>query len=85
MRDDQSRDQRVARKWQTTNGTNPLIRKREMNQTLTTQEAANELGVHVNTVYRYIANGDLTAIRVGPKLLKINKTELERFMKGQVS
>lgn len=56
-----------------------------MNQTLTTQEAANELGVHVNTVYRYIANGDLTAIRVGPKLLKINKTELERFMKGQVS
>jgi excisionase family DNA binding protein len=54
-----------------------------MTETLTTQEAANQLGIHINTLYRYIANGDLTAKRVGPKLLKIDKSELNRFMKGQ--
>jgi excisionase family DNA binding protein len=52
---------------------------------LTPKQVADALGVHLNTVYRLIANGDLTAVRVGPKLLRVNKTELNNYLKGQVS
>lgn len=54
-----------------------------MSQLLTPKQVADALSVQLPTVYRYIANGDLTAKRVGPKLLRIEKSELDRFMKGQ--
>jgi len=54
-----------------------------MEQLLTPKEVADALGVHLNTVYRLIANGDLTARRIGPKLLRVNRNELNNYMKGQ--
>jgi excisionase family DNA binding protein len=54
-----------------------------MNELLTPKEVSDALSVQLNTVYRYIANGDLIAKRMGPKLLRIEKAELDKFMKGQ--
>ena len=50
---------------------------------LTTKQVADELGIHLNTVYRLIANGNLKAKRLGPKLLRVDKSDLEKFMKEQ--
>lgn len=54
-----------------------------MSELLTPKEVADALSVQLPTVYRYITNGDLIAKRMGPKLLRIEKTELDKFMKGQ--
>ena len=54
-----------------------------MNNLLTPKQVADTLGIHLNTVYRLIANGDLTAVRVGPKLLRVNSDQLSAYMKGQ--
>jgi excisionase family DNA binding protein len=54
-----------------------------MTQLLTPKEVADTLGVHLNTVYRLIASGDLTAVRIGPKLIRVNRDELNKYMKGQ--
>ncbi|KUI00954.1 hypothetical protein AU189_11490 [Mycolicibacterium acapulense] len=40
-------------------------------------EAARITGLHRCTIRRYIAEGRLTAYRVGPKLIKINVDDLE--------
>jgi excisionase family DNA binding protein len=47
--------------------------------------AAERLGVHPMTVRRYIADGRLPAHRVGPKLIRINADDLERFASGNVA
>jgi excisionase family DNA binding protein len=54
-----------------------------MSELLTPKQVADALSVQLPTVYRYITNGDLVAKRMGPKLLRIEKTELDKFMKGQ--
>lgn len=54
-----------------------------MTELLTPKQVAHTLGVHLNTVYRLIANGDLTAVRIGPKLLRVNRDALNNYMKGQ--
>jgi hypothetical protein len=43
---------------------------------------ARRLGVSPNTIRNYVANGQLTAIRVGPKLLKFDVVELDRIAQG---
>lgn len=45
---------------------------------LSTAEAAEYLGVSVNTIRNYIAKGLITAQRVGPKLLKFNPADLDK-------
>ncbi len=42
-------------------------------------EAAAYLNVSVNTLRKYVAAGDITARRVGPRLLKYDPAELEAF------
>jgi len=44
---------------------------------ISTAEAARRLGVSPNTIRNYVANGQLTAIRVGPKLLKFDADEVD--------
>lgn len=46
---------------------------------LGTQEAADVLDVHVNTIKNLIQKGDLKAFKVG-RVLKIHKSELMRFV-----
>ncbi len=46
-------------------------------------EVAKILSVSTATVYKLIAKGELKAFRIGPKLLRIQKHELDNFKKGQ--
>ena len=43
-------------------------------------EAAGRLGVNYRTIRRWIAVGRIDAVRVGPRLLKIDAAQLERVM-----
>jgi excisionase family DNA binding protein len=44
---------------------------------LTLAEAADTLGVHPRTVRRMIARGDLAAVRIGPRLLRVRAADVE--------
>jgi excisionase family DNA binding protein len=44
-------------------------------------EAADYLGVHTRTIRRYIAEGRLTGYRVGPRLVKVKRVDLEKIMR----
>jgi len=48
-------------------------------QTLGITEAAAYLGVSRDTVRRRIADGDLPAHRLGPKLIRINVADLDHL------
>ena len=43
--------------------------------------AARRLGVCTKSVRRYIADGRLTAYRVGPRLIRLNPNEVDRLMR----
>ncbi len=43
-------------------------------------EAAEMCNVHYRTIRRYIASGRLDAVRVGPRLLKVRRSDLEELM-----
>lgn len=43
-------------------------------------EAAEVAGVHRLTLRRWIAEGRLTAVRVGPRLIKVDIAELESLL-----
>lgn len=47
---------------------------------LATEEVARILGVHVQTVRRYIRSQQLPAIRLTPRLYKVRAQDLERFL-----
>lgn len=44
------------------------------------KEAADRLGVAVITARRYVSSGELPAVRVGKKLLKVRPADIEAFM-----
>lgn len=43
-------------------------------------EVAEELNIPRSRAYELIANGDLPAVRIGQKSIRINRQELERFL-----
>lgn len=45
----------------------------------TPKEAAALLGVHQITVYRWLNDGSLRGVRLGPKLWRIPRSEIERM------
>ena len=53
------------------------------NEVLTPAEVAKALSVSLATVYKLIADGEIKAVRIGPKLLRIDKQQLNNFLKGQ--
>lgn len=47
---------------------------------LTVPETAAELRIPRTRCYALIASGDLPAVRIGEKSIRVNKAELERFL-----
>lgn len=54
-------------------------------EALSIQDVAVILGVHENTVRNWIAEGILVAVRVGPKLLRVPRSELTRLRLGRLA
>lgn len=48
---------------------------------VTQQEAADKLDVCPRTIRRYVADGRLTAYRLGPRLIRIDASELDRLLR----
>lgn len=47
---------------------------------LTVPEVAEELRIPRSRAYELVASGDLPAVRVGQRSIRINRAELERFL-----
>lgn len=52
---------------------------------LDTHDVARILGVHVQTVRRYIRAKRLPAIRITPRLYKVRRLDLERFLREHLT
>ncbi|WP_176358172.1 helix-turn-helix domain-containing protein [Mycobacterium persicum] len=55
-------------------------RERRHPERIGLQEAADRLGVCYRTMRRYVSNGTLDAVRVGPRLLKVDAAAVEALM-----
>ncbi|HEY9311742.1 helix-turn-helix domain-containing protein [Williamsia sp.] len=47
---------------------------------LSVDQAAEELGVSSKSIRRWISGGRLTARRAGPRLIRIDRREIEKMM-----
>jgi len=56
--------------------------KDEFDELLTIGEAAEVVGVHPSTIRRRIEKGKLIAFRVGPRLIRVRRSDLERLFKS---
>lgn len=52
-------------------------------QLISTTEAAEHLGVHINTIRRWIKDGDLPAVRLNRRRYRIRVSDLNAMLKGQ--
>jgi len=43
-------------------------------------EVAEELNIPRSRAYGLVASGELPAVRIGERSIRVNKTELERFL-----
>jgi excisionase family DNA binding protein len=50
---------------------------------LSTQEAADILGVHVQTIRQFIRRGELPAVEISARLYKIRPEDLEKFIEDR--
>ncbi|MFP5219955.1 MAG: helix-turn-helix domain-containing protein [Actinomycetes bacterium] len=48
-----------------------------MSELLSLDQAAAALGVHRNTVRRLVARGELPAVRIGPRLVRVSSSDLK--------
>lgn len=55
-------------------------RERRHPELIGLQEAADYCDVSYRTVRRWVASGRLRAVRVGPRLIKLDLAELEAFL-----
>ena len=46
---------------------------------VTIKEAASELGLHPNTIRNYIRAGRISITRLGPRLIRIDRSELYKI------
>jgi excisionase family DNA binding protein len=63
------------------NNSRPPANRRERRhpERIGLQEAADYCGVSYRTMRRYVADGRLNAVRVGPRLLKVSIADLEKL------
>ena len=55
-------------------------RERRRPELIGLQEAADYCDVNYRTIRRWIADGRIDAMRVGPRLLKVSVTELDKVI-----
>lgn len=51
---------------------------------VTLQQAADMVGVHERTIRNWMAAGRLEGFRVGPKLLKFRRADIEKLAEGKL-
>jgi excisionase family DNA binding protein len=51
-----------------------------MDELLTTEEVAQELKYHIETVRKWIREGKLKATRINRKEYRVRRSELEKFL-----
>ena len=49
---------------------------------ITVRQAAAELQVQINTIYRWCARGLLRPVRLGTRAVRFRRSEIERFKKN---
>jgi excisionase family DNA binding protein len=59
-------------------------RERRQPELIGLPEAAKQCGVNYRTFRRWISQGRINAVRVGPKLLKVDAAEVESLLKQPV-
>lgn len=47
---------------------------------LSVVQVADEIGCHPNTVWNHIRTGQLNAVRFGPRLVRVKRSDLEHFL-----
>ncbi len=52
----------------------------ELKYFLSAKETANILGVSIHTVYRLIASGEISVVKVSPRKTVIKAEEIERYI-----
>jgi excisionase family DNA binding protein len=52
----------------------------EIREWLTVPEVAQELRIPRSRAYDLVARGDLPAVRIGERTIRVNRRELERFL-----
>ena len=55
--------------------------KKLLNQLLTPEEASKRVNVSIFTIYRWIKADKLKAIKLTPRVFRIEPEELKRFLK----
>lgn len=65
------------------NGQEQQSDNQENGQFLTTGEIAEILRVHQRTVQRWISSNRLKATKIGPKILRVRKQDLDEFLANQ--
>lgn len=48
--------------------------------TISPRQFADRFGLHIETVYRYIREGRVKAVYIGPRFVRIRPSEVERFV-----
>ena len=52
----------------------------QVREWLKVPEVAEELGIPRSRAYKLIQRGELPAVRIGERSIRVNRTELERFL-----
>jgi excisionase family DNA binding protein len=56
-------------------------RERRHPELIGLQEAADRCGMSYRTIRRYVADGRLNAVRIGPRLLKVDAAAVDSLMR----
>ena len=60
--------------------TNPGPKRSGFGELLTIEQTAQRLGCSKNTVRAVIRKGDLPAVRIGPRMVRVRETDLEQIL-----
>ena len=57
-----------------------MTESRSDEPTISPRQFADRFGLHTQTVYRYIREGRVRAVNIGPRFWRIRPSEVERFI-----